>query len=105
MNTTSNLLQIAGKILEIGTKTVIEISGNQWEKQEFVIETEEKYPKTINIHVWGDNVLYLQRCEIGDFIVANINIASKKSQDKWFTEVTAWKIIIDIERLKQSLKS
>jgi predicted secreted Zn-dependent protease len=100
MNTGINQLQISGKILEIGTETANEIGNNVWKKQEFVIQTDEKYPKTIQINVWGDNILYLQRCKEGDLVNAMINVSSKKAGERWFTEVTAWRIEVDIQRMK-----
>jgi predicted secreted Zn-dependent protease len=100
MNTGINQLQISGKILEIGTETANEIGNNIWKKQEFVIQTDEKFPKTIQINVWGDNILYLQRCKEGDLVNAMINVSSKKTGDRWFTEVTAWRIEVDIQRMK-----
>jgi predicted secreted Zn-dependent protease len=100
MNTGINQLQISGKILEIGTETANEIGNNVWKKQDFVIQTDEKYPKTISINVWGDNILYLQRCKVGDIVNAMINVNSKKAGERWFTEVTAWKIEVDIQRMK-----
>jgi hypothetical protein len=105
MNTELKHLQIAGKILEIGTETANEIGGNTWKKNEFVIQTDEKYPKTIHINVWGDNLLWLSRCNVGDFVTAMINISSKKSKDKWFTEVVAWRIDIDMLKMKQNLSN
>ena len=100
MNTGINQLQISGKILEIGTETANEIGNNVWKKQDFVIQTDEKYAKTISISVWGDNILYLQRCKVGDLVNAMINVSSKKAGDRWFTEVTAWRIEVDIQRMK-----
>ena len=100
MNTGINQLQISGKILEIGTETANEIGNNVWKKQDFVIQTDEKYSKTISISVWGDNILYLQRCKVEDLVNVMINVSSKKAGDRWFTEVTAWRIEVDIQRMK-----
>jgi len=100
MNTGINQLQISGRIHEIGTETANEIGNNVWKKQDFVIHTDEKFPKTISINVWGDNILYLQRCKVGDIVNVMINVNSKKAGERWFTEVTAWKIEVDIQRMK-----
>jgi len=100
MNTAANQLQISGYILEIGTETANEIGNNVWKKQEFVIQTDEKYSKTIQCSVWGDNILWLQRCKVGDIVNAMINVSSKKAGERWFTEVTAWRIEVDIVRMK-----
>ena len=100
MNTATNQLQISGKILEIGTESANEIGANVWKKQDFVIQTDEKYSKTIHLQVWGDNILWLQRCKVGDIVNAMINISSKKVGDRWFTEAVAWRIEVDIQRMK-----
>jgi hypothetical protein len=105
MNTTTNQLQISGKVLEIGTETTNEIGAITWRKKDFVLQTDEKYPKTIHIQVWGDNILWLDRCHIGDIVNVMINVSSKKSKDKWFTEVVAWRIDVDIHKIKQSLNN
>jgi hypothetical protein len=100
MNTAANQLQISGKILEIGTEMANEIGNNVWKKQDFVIQTDEKYSKTIYLSVWGDNILWLQRCKVGDLVNAMINVSSKKVGDRWFTEAVAWRIEVDIQRMK-----
>ena len=100
MNTAANQLQISGKILEIGTEMANEIGNTTWRKQDFVIQTEEKYSKTIHLSVWGDNILWLQRCKVGDLVNAMINVSSKKVGDRWFTEAVAWRIEVDIIRMK-----
>lgn len=100
MNTAANQLQISGKILEIGTESANEIGATTWRKQDFVIQTEEKYSKTIHLSVWGDNILWLQRCKVGDLVNAMINVSSKKVGDRWFTEAVAWRIEVDIIRMK-----
>jgi hypothetical protein len=100
MNTATNQLQISGKILEIGTESANEIGANVWKKQDFVIQTDEKYTKTIHCQVWGDNILYLQRCKVGDIVNVMINVSSKKAGERWFTEITAWRIEVDIQRMK-----
>lgn len=105
MNTTTNQLQISGKVLEIGTESTNEIGAITWRKKDFVLQTDEKYPKTIHIQVWGDNILWLDRCHIGDIVNVMINVSSKKSKDKWFTEVVAWRIDVDIHKMKQSLNN
>ena len=78
---------------EIGTAT--------WKKQEFILETGEKYVKLINISVWGDNLMWLERCQVDDFVNVMINISSKKVNERWFTEIAAWRIDIDMIRMKQ----
>jgi hypothetical protein len=96
---------ISGRILEISSASTGENSstGLTWTKQDFVIQTEEKYPKQIALTVWGDNGIWLSRCIVGDMVKCQINIQSKKSGDRWFTEIAAWRIDIDIVAMKQNI--
>jgi hypothetical protein len=105
MNTANNQLLIFGKILEISSPITGEngATGLQWTKQEFVLQTDEKYPKQIALTVWGDNGIWLSRCIVGDLVKCQINIQSKKSGDKWFTEIAAWRIDVDIVAMKQNI--
>lgn len=105
MNTKNNQLLITGEILEISSPTTGEngLTGLTWTKQEFVIQTNEKYPKQIALTVWGDNGIWLSRCIVGDLVNCQINIQSKKSGDRWFTEIAAWRIDIDVVAMKAKI--
>jgi hypothetical protein len=105
MNTKNNQLFILGEILEISSPTTGEngSTGQAWTKQEFIIQTDEKYPKQIALTVWGDNGIWLSRCIVGDLVKCQINIQSKKSGERWFTEVAAWRIDVDVVAMKSRI--
>jgi hypothetical protein len=67
-------------------------NGNKWEKQEFVIETEEQYPRKICISVWGDRVRELEKFQEGDMVIASVNIESREYNERWYTDVRAWRL-------------
>jgi hypothetical protein len=67
-------------------------NGNKWEKQEFVIETEEQYPKKVCISVWGDRVRELEKFQEGDMVVASVNIESREYNERWYTDIRAWRL-------------
>lgn len=66
-------------------------SRGEWRKQQFVIETEGKYPKSICLTAWGDLLDDIE-LEEGMSIRAHINIESREYKDRWYTDVRAWKI-------------
>jgi CTP-dependent riboflavin kinase len=96
MNSTTNQLTINGRITEIGSA----VQGETWAKQDFTIETIEQYPKTINIHVWNDKMDQLSRCKLNDIVNCNINISSRKHENRYYTEVVAWKVDLDFKAMK-----
>ncbi len=67
-------------------------NGNKWEKQEFVIETEEQYPRKICISLWGDRVRELEKFQEGDMVTASVNIESREYNERWYTDVRAWRL-------------
>lgn len=100
-NANTNQLRITGRVLEIAEPITGNMGETSWTKQDFVIETIDKYPKPVQLSVWGNNTMYLQRVLVGDIVNCNINISSKKVNDRWFTEAVAWKVDVDIAAMRE----
>ena len=50
-------LEINGKLIQkLELQSGVSKSGSNWQKQEFVIETDEQYPKKICANLWGDKI-------------------------------------------------
>lgn len=50
-------MEIQGKIIAIlPVQSGTGKTGNAWSKQEYVIETDEKYPKRMCFGVWNDKI-------------------------------------------------
>src|SRR5438045_4063791 len=85
-------LEISGKLVKIlNPQTGTGRNGN-WQKQEFVIETPDQYPKKVCITAWGDKMDDLSKHSIGDQLKVSVNIESREYNDKWYTDVRAWRI-------------
>ena len=85
-------MEVSGNLIEVlpelsGTSK----QGTAWTKQEFVIETTDKFPKKICLSISGaqNNIAQFS---LGQSLKIQINIESRQWQDKWFTEIKAWKI-------------
>ena len=65
----------------------------EWMKREFILTTEDTYPKNICMNVWGkDKVDELEKYPDGSRIKASVNIESREFNGRWYTDVRAWKI-------------
>lgn len=86
-------LTISGRISEIMPKQegVSKSSGNHWEKTEFAIETEGQYPKIIAFQDFN-NKCSLGLFKAGDLVNVSFDVESRKWQDRYFTQLTAWKV-------------
>ena len=85
-------LEITGRIVKIlSAQTGAGKNGN-WVKQEFVIETSEQYPKKICCSAWGDKAEALKNYSTGDVVKVSFNLESREYNERWYTDVRAWKI-------------
>lgn len=84
--------ELTGKLL----KTLPEVSGNSqkgpWVKQEFIVKTTDDYPKEVAFTAWGDKVNDLREIQAGETITVSFNPESRAFNEKWYTELRAWKI-------------
>jgi hypothetical protein len=62
-------------------------NGETWQKNGFVIETDDKYPKSVAISCFGKLVPDVASLAIGDYVVVEFGVESREWQDKWFTDV------------------
>ena len=97
MTTQNNQLSIRGIITDIGNAE----QGENWTKQDFSITTIDKYAKEVRISVWNSNIEWLSRCKPGDEVVVQFNVQSRKHNDKYYTEITAWRIDVDVLSMKK----
>ena len=84
-------MELTGKITTIlPLQTGIGKTGNEWKKQEIIIQTTEDYPKSICITLWGNTID--DNLKQGDSIKALIDIESREFNGKWYTTIKAKKI-------------
>lgn len=84
-------MELTGKcvaVLDIQSGT--SKTGNTWQKQDFVIEVGDRYPKKVCLQLFGDKV---NECpNIGDEVTVSFDAESREWNGKWFTQLNAWKV-------------
>ena len=86
-------MEIIGKLIQkLPLQSGISKTGNSWQKQEFVIETLEQYPRKICANLWGDKTAVLEALNIDDKIVMSFDLESREFNGKWYTDIKASKI-------------
>lgn len=85
-------IEITGKLIQILQPVVGEGRNGQWKKQEFVIETNDQYPKRVAFSLWGEKTLLLNNIKEGTDIKVSFNPESREYNGRWFTELRAWRI-------------
>ncbi|MCF6170623.1 MAG: DUF3127 domain-containing protein [Bacteroidales bacterium] len=90
-------LEVKGTLIKKLEPVSGEGRNGRWEKQEFVIETDDQYPKKICMDVWGDKISMLSAVAEGDRLTVSINLESREYNSKWYTNVRAWRIVKDAD--------
>ena len=85
-------MEVTGKIIKVLAIQRGQGKNGDWQKQDFVIETADQYPKKICITAWGKLVDVIETYKIGQTVTAHINLESREYNEKWFSEIKAWKI-------------
>jgi hypothetical protein len=86
-------MDVKGRLIQVlPLQTGTSKSGNGWSKQEFVIETEEQFPKKVCFTLFGDKVSLLNGLSTGDQIDVSFNLESREFNGKWYSNINAWKV-------------
>lgn len=84
-------LKITGTVKQVLEEQSGESRNGPWRKQEFILETADKFPKSVCIVVWGDNIDQFA-LQVDEQVTAHIDIASREYNGRWYTDVKAWKL-------------
>jgi hypothetical protein len=86
-------LSIDGTIIQIlKTQNGVSNSGKEWQKREFVIETEGQYPNKICFTLFGDKLKMIEEYSPGDKVEVKFNIESREYNRSWYHNINAWSI-------------
>ena len=87
-------MEIIGKaIAALPVKSgVSQKTGEQWQSREYVIETQEQYPKKICFEVFGTEKLKEFNIRNNDLIKVHFDITAREYNGKWYNSIRAWKV-------------
>lgn len=84
-------MEVTGKIiLALPEMSGTSKAGNAWKKREYVLETQETYPRKIHFDFFGDRADQFP-LNVGDVIKLSFDIESREYNGRWFTSIRGWK--------------
>lgn len=84
-------MQLTAKITQLLPIQTGPGKNGVWKKQESIVETDGQYPKKVCISIWGDKINEGQ-LQIGNILKIDFDIESREYNNKWYTDIKAWKI-------------
>lgn len=84
-------MEVVGKIIQVlPPQSGVSQAGNHWKKQEYVLETEDAYPKKIFFDFFGDRADQFPLA-INDRVRLSFDIESREYNNRWYTSIRGWK--------------
>jgi hypothetical protein len=86
-------LQLKGKVEKIyDIQSGVSKAGNEWKKQEFVIETDDSFARKVCFTLFNDKISLAQGLTPGKVVNVSFNVESREYNGKWFHNINAWQI-------------
>ncbi|MCS6935468.1 MAG: DUF3127 domain-containing protein [Chitinophagales bacterium] len=85
-------MEVTGKLIHILPAQTGTGKNGPWRKTEFVVETEEKFPRKICLSAWNELSTQVEGYPIGTKLQVSFDLNSREYNGRWFTDVKAWKI-------------
>ena len=84
-------MQLKAKLTQILLLQTGTGKNGEWKKQDIIVETDGQYPKKICVSVWGDKINESQ-LQIGNQLKIEYDLESREFNNRWYTDVKAFKI-------------
>lgn len=84
-------MQLTATLTQLQPLQSGESKNGIWRKQDIIVSTDGQYPKKICVSIWGDKINESQ-LQIGNVLTIFYELESREYNNKWYTDVKAWKI-------------
>ena len=87
-------MELTGKVIAVleARSGISKSSGNPWKMQDYVIETNEQYPRRMCFNVFGEDKINQFNIQVGEEITVSFDINAREYQGRWFNDIRAWKV-------------
>lgn len=85
-------MEIQGKVTNILPMRSGVSARGEWKSQEFVITTEEQYPKKVCFQVFGEDRIISFALQLGEAVKVSFDISAHEYQGRFFNSINAWKV-------------
>lgn len=86
--------EVSGKIIAVLDKKsgMSNTTGIKWSVQQYVIETQEQYPKRLCFEVFGEERIASFNIQNGEEMTVSFDIDAREYQGRWYNSFRAWKV-------------
>jgi hypothetical protein len=86
-------MQVKGTLQQIlKLESGVSKAGKEWKKQDFILVTNEQFPKTVCFTLFGDKISLIEGINAGSEVEVFFSLESRDFNGKWYHNINAWKI-------------
>jgi hypothetical protein len=87
-------MEITGKIIAVLEPRggVSARTGSAWKAQEYVLETQEQYPRKMVFDIFGEDKIAQFAIQMGEVLTVSFDIEAREWNGRWFNTIRAWKV-------------
>ena len=86
-------MELIGKIIAVlPERGGVSKAGNEWKIQEYVLETQEQYPRKMMFNVFGADRISQFNIQLGEVLTVSFDIDSREYNGRWYNDIRAWKV-------------
>ncbi len=86
-------MDFTGKIIAVlPARSGTSKAGNPWMVQEYVVESNEMYPKKMCFDVFGEDKIKQFDIKLGEELTVSFDIDAREWKDRWFNSIRAWRV-------------
>lgn len=85
-------LEFEGNLVKVLSEVTGQGKNGAWVKQDFVLETEDQYPKKACFTAWGDKAADLKTFSLGEKLRVTFSVESREYNERWYTDLKAFRI-------------
>lgn len=67
-------------------------NGKDWKLAQYVLETQEQYPKRMLFEVFGDDKISQFAIKEGEVVTVSFDVDAREYQGRWYNTIRAWKV-------------
>lgn len=85
-------MEIQGRIIAVLPMKSGRTAKGEWKSQQYVLETDDKYPKRLLFDLFGENKIREFDIQQGDFVTVSFDPGAHQKDGRWFGNNRAWDV-------------
>lgn len=85
-------MEMKGKVIAVMAPKSGDGKNGAWKMQEFVIETDDRYPNRLCFEVWGEEKLAKFNINMGDMLVVKFDVDATERNGRWWPKNKAYEV-------------